>query len=698
MSSSQALPWAKRHFDFPTLLGSDLLDSLHQEQGLLNYEKSQLVTILSDVGQYLHQVVDLLTKVEDEPLSWYQEERVLVTTLLKEVSLIELFMALAMAVPGVFEPQELLSVLKHTSDRSAKAKQAILQAQTAVSIAAQYHEIRFDNISEIHREVATCAELYESLVHIHLSLDLPGDLTMEKVIAQVKLTGSISENSINTPCIMAFSDDEKAFFENFEKFENRFKPISISIKFLEHRIGEFNQTCGIVFPSAIADVNNDYDSLRKAWKRVLSDFSKLRDSAIVLRWRLLCVFLIDRMLARLDQMTQQLNENQGKGILEVTDEFGTSFKLCSNANTLLHKAVIEHIGDDESIKEKFKTEILTRWKKVNELLDGSIFMTKSPGTPREGTPEIGEDGLKPVKMIQRRTPLALSDHKRSTSINSLNNGFDLRLDVNPSPNVPISAYKADRFVDLNVEPSQLRSTRLQMALLGLQLSPKEEDTRASHDDSTETLVHPKTPELRPGAGVTLNYSQKLQELNQAIPPPPSNIPVIVSNYIHLRLPVIKKLPSKGSRIPSISPTHPVFLSPERRPQSKQQNGTATNSLFKTPNMSPMLLRSPPLFTLPKKRVAGRRLSSAGSLLAGELTPHERSRASLLTMRADKLSLAGQTTPNLAYDAGGIDEIEPSLDRLSLRSTSPDRPGSSIGSRFDESHLVQPVKPVRKAWK
>lgn len=686
-------PWAKRHFDFVALIGSDLTDPKHLDRGLLTFENSKTVTILQDVEQYLHQIKALFDKAEDETLGWYHEERALVSALYKEVTLIELFVALTMALPGALNTKELLSHLKHTSDLLAKAKQALLQAQTAVSISAQYHELRFDSIKDIHREVATCAEIYTTLQDVKL-LELPGDLSMEKVVSQIKFTGA--ETSIETP-VMAFSSGEHEFFESFEKFESRLKPISISIKFLEHRIGEFNHTCGILFPSAIADVNRDYDSLRKAWKKVVSDFSSLRESAIVLRWRHLCVFLIDQMVTRLDEMATELNKNQSRGTLEVSDKLGMSFKLCSNANMLLHKAMMDYVGDDKSIRERFKSEIRPRWTNVNELLSGTIHLHKTPGTPRETTPEIGEDGLKPVKMIQKRTPLALSETKRLSSINSPNNGgFDLRLDVNPSPNVPISAQKTDRFVDLDLDPSQLPSARLQMALLGLQLPPKNE-VSASHNDSTETLVHPKTPELHQ-IEPTSNYTRLLQAYSQAHPPVPSKIPIIVEHYIQMNLPVIKKVSSKGSRIPSISPSHPVFISPERRPQSGPTPTGFANPLFKTPQVSPSLLRSPPLFTLPKKRIGGRRTSSTGSLVASDMTPQERSRASLLTMRADKLSLAGQITPNLAYETSSIDEVEPYLDRVSLRSTSPDRPGSSIGSRFDESHLLQPIKPAKKAWK
>lgn len=688
-------PWVKRHFHFVSLMGSDFLDQMHKEQGLLIYELSKLQTILREVETYLDGVIDLLGRVEDETLDWFHKERDLIRTLLKEVSLIELFVALAMTLPRILDEEDVLDLLKHITDQTARAKQVSLQAQTAVSIAAQYHEIRYDNIEDIHREVSACGGLYKSLVDVKLSEDLPSDLTVENIVSKVKLNGSNLSTSIQTPKVMAFTEDEEAFFEKFEQFETRCKPTSVSIQFLEHLVKQFNLSCGVLFPSAIADVNHDYDMLRKAWRKVLNDFNNLRDSAVNQRWRQLCLFLIDHMVLKLDKIQQELQSNRGSQ--EISDELSISFKTCSNANTLLHKAMIEHLRSDKIIIERFKSEIVPRWKTVNELLSGSLQLSTLPDTPRGSTPEPGEDGLKPVKMIQKRTPLALSGHKESSSTISAN-GFDLRLGVNPSPNIPISAEKTDRFIDLDIEPNHERSRKLQMALFGLQESSKNEDIHVSHDDSTETLVHPRTPETHPIS--TRKYKELLHEMSRSQPPSGSKIPIIVSDYIRRCLPVIKKIPSKGSHIPTISPSHPVFISPERRPKSMQISMSLVprHTSLRTPYMSPTHLRSPPLFTLPKRRVLGRRQSSAGSLTISDFTPRERSRASLLNIRADKISLANQTTPNLAYDAGGIDEVVPHFDRLSLRSTSPDRPGSSIGLRFDESHLVRPVKPTKRAWK
>ena len=76
-------PWVKRHFDFVSLMGSDFLDQMHKEQGLLIYELSKLQTILREVETYLDGVIDLLGRAEDETLDWFHKERDLIRTLLK---------------------------------------------------------------------------------------------------------------------------------------------------------------------------------------------------------------------------------------------------------------------------------------------------------------------------------------------------------------------------------------------------------------------------------------------------------------------------------------------------------------------------------------------------------------------------------------------------------------------------------------
>lgn len=183
---------------------------------------------------------------------------------------------------------------------------------------------------------------------------------------------------------------------------------------------------------------------------------------------------------------------------------------------------------------------------------------------------------------------------------------------------------------------------------------------------------------------------------------PSRIPLIVSNYASLGLPVIKKkythLPT---RIASISPSHPVFISPERRE-------------IHTPKQTP------------ESRSDSPRLRSPVVFNMSHLTKHSAERSSSLQKSADQMSLRGLRTPDLStgrsskltrsaenpvvksaerlYSPGTYAKsprLKPSQLKspgITLPSTSPERPETSIGSRFDDINLPRLVKEARKAWR
>ncbi|KAF7582908.1 hypothetical protein FOB63_002989 [Clavispora lusitaniae] len=183
---------------------------------------------------------------------------------------------------------------------------------------------------------------------------------------------------------------------------------------------------------------------------------------------------------------------------------------------------------------------------------------------------------------------------------------------------------------------------------------------------------------------------------------PSRIPLIVSNYASLGLPVIKKkythLPT---RIASISPSHPVFISPERRE-------------IHTPKQTP------------ESRSDSPRLRSPVVFNMSHLTKHSAERSSSLQKSADQMSLRGLRTPDLStgrsskltrsaenpvvksaerlYSPGTYAKsprLKPSQLKspgITLPSTSPERPETSIGSRFDDINLPRSVKEARKAWR
>lgn len=670
---SAELLWAVRLFEFDRLLSGDT----HQaERSFSPHEIFKLDKILDDVADYLSQVKLHRTR-NGHDLKWYYEGRNTALQVLGVLSSIELYVSSILNIPQMSQNSVVALKLGRATALLLDAKKALLPTKKKVDIAANYHEVNHQIIDALAAEVGNCQTRYLRLLTLKLPSGLPDNIDLEQITGKMRLgdmahSGSFSMQAVSLP---AFSEDEQILYKEFDEFEKRLDPIRVSIDFLEDRVRDFNSQCGAAFPSSMIALNRNYERLRANWQRLLGDFLILKKEAIGPRWSKLFAYLIDDVLLRSIQLIEELKRQNGS--IQISDHLGASFKLCSNTITLIHKAFLENVIYDKNLTTKFNDTLLPRWKEVNSLLVNER-LAKRRETPLH-TPDLTDDGLRVVRMIQRRTPLAES---KELSPNPSGLGINLRLDVDPSPTVPYSISKTDRIVDLSIDADLIPKTSLRMALLGLS---EDNGVQNESDDDTDTLVH-----ATPVTSNTMDDESFQNFLRTSQSSTPSRIPLIASNYTALRLPVIKKMYVRGysaTRIPEISPTHPVFFSPDRNLMFRSPEQT------RTPDIGPMALLSPPVFQIARTpRNGGRRVVSEGSIDRRNSV----SSTSSLRMRADMVSLSGLATPNLTYGAFLNDDMSP--DRVSLRSSSPERPESSMGSRFDDIHLTQPVKLPKKGWR
>lgn len=720
---SAELAWAARHFEFDQLLNNELVDL---EKPLLPHDVFKLDKILDDIAGYLAQISKKLHPTQiggRDDMLWFYEGRNSVIEVLGLMTSIDLFVSSVLLVPLILKNGVIALKLKRTSQLLVDARQALLTTKRRIDIAANYNEVKHQIIDALEAEVGNRFNEYKHLQGLKFRTSLPEFLELEQVTAKMRLNyltpGSFSMKSVALP---AFSDEEASLYHNFELFEEKLDPINVSMEFLEHRVREFNHLCGTFFPGAIVELNSVYDRLRQHWQLLLAGFLALKKQAVDLRWSTLFAYLIEDVLVRILNLIVELKEDQHR-TNQISDHLGTSFKLCSNTITLIHKAFLENVIYDKNLTAKFNDTLLPRWTELNELLVNERSV-KQLSTPKQQFPELAEDGLRLVKMVQKRTPLVeVREITPATSASPAGLGIDLHLDVNPSPSVPFSISKTDRIVDLNIDADLLPKSNIRMALLALHQSEEE----LAHDLSdTETLVHAVEEKK-----ISPYLYLRTQHLKT------SRIPMIVSNYTKLRLPVIKKMFIHGytpTKILSISPSHPVFDSPERRSLLGSPARFATRAAA-SPQKEPLLrpespvlaLRSPPVFNLARTPRVGSRISSDGSIKEEVFV----SRSTSLQKKAEEMSLVGLATPNLAYgvllardpipDGREIspevftspdfrspsfrspgfrspDRILPSPDRASLRSSSPERPQSSLGSRYDDLHLTHPIKFSKSGWR
>lgn len=701
---STELGWAIRHFEFELLLDNELLTL---QRPLNQHDSFKLDKILDDLLTYLSQLKHSLLAIQNgkDGLEWFGRHRATVIKLLDIQKSVDDFVTTILLVPLVMKDGVLTAKLKRVSLILIDCKLALLTVKRKTDIVANYMEIKGQIIDGLVLEVLLCTEMFKSHKQQVVASELPEDISLEQVTGLMKLN-DISQKSmfhVRSVTFPVFSDLERETNLRFEALERRLDPIYVSMDFLDQRVQAFNSMCGTIFPSAIVELNKEFGGLRKKWEHFLAEFVSFKKQTVDTRWNRLILFLIEDILQRSLIMITEIGETD-PGSFVISDEFGTAFKACSNAITLIHKAFMENVVYDPALTQKYNDTLLPRWKKLNLLLSNDFSPQKPTGLLVR---PFSEKGYRPLKTARGRTPPPDPKPERPASL--LHSGINLGLDVNPSPTVPFSIAKTDRIVDLNIDTDLVPKTNIQAALLGLADPPE-----VPEEDDLATLVH-ATP-------VTSSEDHKSDLWSRLRAPTTtrSKLPIMVSKYSQAGFPIIKKMFLNGykpTRIPSISPLNAVFISPDRRPPA---SGQVRAPLFETPvgyprssfaarrvsisDSTPKLvqtaLRSPPVFNLTRPSQYGdrsRRVSSSdGSISGEEFFQGARSRSSSLRLKADKMSLVGMNTPKLSFQASHLSDYSP--DQYSLRSTSPERPESSIGSRFDELHLTQPLKPSKKTWR
>jgi len=685
------LTWAIRHFEFELLLDDDFLSL---QRPLNRHDSFKLDKILDDVESYLSELNLSLQQINRDGTEWYTTGRGLVIKVLDVIKNIDDFLSKVLLLPLVLGDGVITAKLKRVSQILLDCKLALLTIKKKIDIVAHYKEIRGLIIDGLNEEVRECNDMFTLSKITGLPHELPKNITLEQITAKMKL-GEMSQSNtfaVRTVALPMFSESEQNSNTRFEMIERRLDPIQVAMDFLEQRVQGFNSMCGTVFPGAIIELNRDYDQLRKLWEQLLTEFVTLKKQSVDARWHSLFLFLVEDILKKSLAMIAEVKKDHLEGSFLISDELGSTFKTCSNAITLIHKAFMENVIYDKELTRKYNDTLLPRWGELNVLLSNDFHPSKT------ASPLTNDfSGYKPIRMAHSR--VSLSEHRKEKlgAFSSTGLGLDLGLDVNPSPTIPVSV-KTDRIVDLSIDADILPKNSIQAALMNIL-----ETQVANEDDDTDTLVH-----------ATSRNSLELEKptfwrLLRETPKRKSKIPVMNSNYIRLGYPVIKKMYVKGythTKIPSISPLNPVFISPDRRsqPLDSPVNDTLRDSKIKrfsthvsSPESDCTGLRSPPVFHLPRRESTAGKSSSEGSVCGEDVFKGNRSRrSSSLKLKAEKMSLVGTMTPNLAFEVGQLGEISP--DRISLRSSSPERPESSIGSRFDDLHLTQPLKQMKKLWR
>lgn len=621
------------------------------------------------------------------------------------------------------------------------ARLALESARDRSELATSWTELEQHVMAALATEVAVCDREAAALDRTPLLFSLPSAVTLEELL----LLGS-AERNLGAP---ALSAAEREFYALLERLQARLLPLRVLMELLTVRVDDFKRRAEIVYPSTTADLAVRYAALASQYeKSVVARYAAIEHRAVAIRWQEVCAFVVFEVMRRCDNMIAAF-ESTGS-----SDAVATSYKTCAAGVGLIQAAVAARVVRAPDLAEEFNAMLLPRWRQLNSLLGSTPSPNANAASASSTAPDAIASpspikGLRLFRMTRSEsamggpTPRALPRPdlpfvaNLGSPMDRFAPGLDLGLGVNPSPSVPFSV-QVDRVIDLSIDASLEPSSKSVHAAL-LELSQETESPHepsgeemirntldgainglsnaeswnnhdASDNDEVATLVHEGYENEAPGSpnanqSISAFASSDLKKegnvsMSKGMQAEyrPSKIPLISANYACLGLPVIKKNFIHGykpTRIPSISPSHPVFISPERRAPSV---AAFEQKRFETPDTNQPTekdtLRSPVTFDLSRFGQPHRRLSSVSSSGTDELLT-SRSRSSSLKISADKMTLLVLRTPDLTC---GVSPGVMSPDRVTLRSSSPERPESSIGSRYDAINLTKPLKPSKKSWR
>ncbi|GEQ69936.1 hypothetical protein JCM33374_g3612 [Metschnikowia sp. JCM 33374] len=606
------------------------------------------------------------------------------------------------------------------------------RSETATSLI----ELRDSIILALSKEISECKSQFAHLKELDSPFSSSDKLPIKSLGNFLSSASLLSPQELlgNTSALLVFTETEKSFCENLNMLECRLEPMQVSVDLLKHKVSDLSEskTC---FDGEIAKIKNDAFTLQNEWATLFADFAFLKNNTFGIRIVSVCTYLTTQVSELIDQVAKEARIKE-----VITEDFGPEFKTCSTAINLIRKISSAGVSGVEKCVVRYNSEISPKWMYLNDLLQkkrplispfNSAFKPSLLNTPKENS-----GLLRSMKMAKSSTSSAESTRQRSSYSSrrqSIGLGLNLHLGIEPSPSVPFSVSKSDGIIDLgNCLPKSsfqldiLRSVDDNQSVPGnyddqfslpntpamfslrspavIEESNTTQTTPFQRRDSVDLTCMSKdtsAPSLTSEDRITLLRTLRKHDSKS------SRIPTMIPDYLSLRLPVLRKNYQAihgPSRIPTISPDNVVFCSPERRPKSELPVPSTPHScgLPVVPSLTGTTpryggLQSPPAFLLAHKgNVRHRRVSSSirspGALY--DVT-NSLSRAPSLNAPARKVSLKGLKTPNLSYTKAAPSEA---VSPVSWNSTSPERPRSSMGSRFDEIHLTQPLKSVKRPWK
>lgn len=625
---------------------------------VLQHDLFKINKIIDDIIGYLYQVLRLFDKVKSSKtassqievvdLEYYFEGKDEITGIIQNIHSIDMIITQLLEAldssPSQKLTNQLLDKFEQTSDLLLEVKKNTIVCKKKLDVAINYKDME-RVIESIVQEVEDCEKMSaRMLLELQLSLLSPARADL----LQYGLENIISKMHGQSMVLPTFTADEEEQYEAWLSLHTRLQPLRVSLDFLPMRMGEFEQICQ-KNNKLTSHIDSKYKHLLDKWNELHSQTRKIKHNLLVLKWNEVFIFLIHEVAKTCSHLFLQAKTSQMAATRD--ENFSKLYKLCSTTINIINKAFAEEVVSDTKLIILFNEELLPKWHMLNDMLtsmtisprlvSSSSFQSNSQNSKKESMEGIG---LRPYRIL-----------KKSPSPEAIDNGYgiDLGMDIQ-KVEVPYSIQQKDKVRDFFKQTRQPPLRLQKVNLQSLNIEDFEVDVEEDEDDDydTSTLVTSKRfisleeKEINQGlASITIEQTkqEKWALLRRNSKFRRSLLPLIQPDHLEGNYPRIQMIIVSNSRIPVISPNHPVHHSLNLKPPVVVTRKKSSNDMFVKPTGKPSII--------------GRKL--------------------LVKSIPDTLPLPFQSP--------------------TWRSSSPERPMSAMGSRYDEEHLVHPIQSPKR-WR
>ncbi|KAI5962264.1 KAR9 [Candida pseudojiufengensis] len=673
---------------------------------LSQHETFKINKILDDIDLYLNDVIMAFNNIKEVSkhtinlLEWYYEGKNVLVDLFRNLESIDSIVSRLLLLVESSEAdnvviQSLIKKFEEVSDILLDVKKLSISLKKNLDLSINYNDLIESVIRSLRNEIEDCIKSIEKLKDYNLSSPrktLP-KYNLNDIITKMKINdfNDNSSNSIKSLKLPTFNDLDEKIYEEYLMIEAKIQPLKISLDIVPQKVEEFIALCShnSSFQVSREQVLSNYEALLDKWKLLSNQSLKLKIEKIDSKWNDIFRYLVKQIESESDDLIDVLtfcDSANTDGNSVVSDDIGSRYKICLNSIRLIESAIMENIITDSDIRNLYNRTLQPKWVEVNDLISRSkseqniSFLQKQ--RKESNNKKSHSKGLRSFHTISRSSGHENSDRPLSNGL-----GIDFNVDVK-SVTLPLSIQNKEKVKDIFLGKPKPTGRSLKNSLINVfdELSIDVKDT----EDEEKTLV--KSPDLKIenpndhklqapisfrkatcSRSVSFDFNGYFNNILNSSIRQPSKLPRMKSNYLAKGYPKIIKR-NGHTRIPEICSNHPIFQSPCKLRLSK----------FSTP-------RTNNLDISPEKQFR------ASSTIESH---HHRNDPFLLSKTRSRASSSTTTVigrPNSLLNEMKIPNLTFSR-RLSYNCTSPERPVSSLGSRFDDENLLKSLDENRPAWR